>query len=693
MKKKDANDDAMAEVRRRYKESSDACSSAYDDSREDIEFAFLPGKQWDQTMTNARGKGRSRYEFNKTRPAVKAITNDMRQNSPSIKIRAAEDSAKPLADIMQGLIRNIEAQSRADTAYDTAGFYAASGGFGIFEITTQYSNDDAFDQDIRVVEKRNPFAFKCDKSAKEFDRRDARFWFEDYRIPTETFKELYPKATVADFDTGDPPKQYDDWFTKDTVRLAKYWCKHPDTKTIYQLSDGRVLDQDDFDAMMADGLIQPKPQQGAAGAAVAMPQPGMPPAPPPLYLEKQRDVKYDRIEVSVVSGIETLEGPTVWPGKFIPIIPVWGDTVNIDGEEVFSGIVRPAKDSQRLFNWNVCTGQEVLGKQPMAPFLYTPAMIQGHEAAWAGLATDNAPGLPYNPDPDAPEKMPIRSQPPTFPGAMFQGAQFAADLLKSVTGVVDGPIQSKASSGKAILAVEHQQDVTNFDYIDNLARAKAFSGEIFVDLIPKIYDTEREIMILGADGKESYIKLNQTVPGPDGQPQVINDLSQGKYAVAVTTGPSYATQRMETLDMLMKMAQNPQLAPVVADLIAKNMDFMGSEELEKRLRTIGIQHGFIQPGEGDQPPQPPRQPPPNPVDIAKVNLTGAQIDKTAAETQRTKAETARIAATLPGEIHKGQAEADKAGMEAVSAIHPALRPIQYPSAPEFAPPAPQGPIQ
>ena len=233
----------------------------------------------------------------------------------------------------------------------------------------------------------------------------------------------------------------------------------------------------------------------------------------------------------------------------------------------------------------------------MSPMM--PAMIEGHETAWKNLNTDNAPGLPYNVDPAAPNGgKPTREPPPQFPAALFNGAQFASDLIKSVSSVVDAPIQSKAASGKAIMAVEQQQDVGNFDFIDNLARAKAYGGEIVVDLIQKIYDTERQVMILGEDGRESYKTLNQSVQNPQtGEWQVINDLSQGKYAVTVTVGPSFATQRMETLEMLMQMAQNPAMAPVVADLIAKNMDMPGSDELEKRLRKIGMQQGIIDPGD------------------------------------------------------------------------------------------------
>lgn len=636
--------DPLALMRKRYESAVAACGDKYDACIEDIEFTFVPGKQWDADM-RAKRKNRPMYEFNKTRPVVKSVTNDMRQNSPALKIRAAEDGSKQLAEVMNGLIRNIEAQSRADTAYDTAGFYAAAGGYGVFEIATEYSNDDAFEQDIRIKEKRNPFSVKFDPAAKEFDKRDGRFAFEDLVYTREEFEARWPDADPVDFNPSTTPQKYGDWFSEKSVRVAKYWCKHAAKKTIYQLSDGRVLDQDDYQAM--------QPYLG---------QPG-PNGEPPLELKGQREVSYDRIEVSYVSGKEVLEGPFEWAGKFIPLVPVWGESVNIEGDEIFAGIARPIKDAQRLFNWDVCVGQETMANQPRAPFLYTAAMVAGYEKAWANLATDNAPGLPYNVDPTAPNGgAPIRSQPPAFPDGFFESAQFAADLIKSVSNVVDAPIQSRAASGKAIQAVENQQDVGNFDYIDNLARAKAFGGEILVDLIPKIYDTEREIMILGTDGKESYTKLNQSVQGPDGQWQVINDLSQGKYAVTVTVGPSYATQRMETLDMLMQMAENPVMAPMVADLIAKNMDFKGSEELEKRLRKAGIAQGFIEPGEGDQPPQPPQ---PDPVAMADAKLKEAQAMLAQANAHKAMADAQ--AAGIPQQPEDNSLDVAKLQLEAQKA--------------------------
>ncbi len=641
--------DDFAQIRKDFSVDTDACQAKYQNCIDDIRFGFVPGAQKDCAMNKRAG-----YEFNKTRPVVKAVTNDLRQNDPAIKVRAMEDGHKHLAEILNGLIKNIEANSRANVAYDTAGFFAAAGGYGVIRLNTYYADDDVFDQDICIEEVRDPFTIKFDARAKAFDKRDSRRIWEETELSREEFEAQYPDADLVDF--GTQSIRYGDWFSEKAVRVVKLWKRESVTKTIYQLSDGRVLSEEDYKALEPT-LNQPvQPDSGVMG---------QPPAEP-LKLQNQREVKSNKITWQICSGKEVLEGPNEWPGKFIPLIPVWGESVNVEGQEYYSGLVRPIKDSQRLFNWNVCVGMEVLENQPRNPLMFTAAMIEGYEEAYRNLGKDNAPGLQYNVDPAAPNGgAPSRLSPPAFPGGFFESAQFSADLIKSVSNVVDAPVQQRASSGKAIQAVEHQQDVGNFDYIDNLARAKAFVGEQLVDLIPKTYDTARTVMILGEDGKEDYAQLNQSVyvgqangkpfsltadqvkqaqqqgvQLPQGKWQIINDLSIGKYAVTVTVGPSYATQRMETVAVLTQLASNPDplISSVAAYLIVKNTDAPGTEEMEKAMRARLISQGAIQPGEGDEAPRPQG---PDPKDQAEAMLKQAQAMLAQANTALAEAKTAQ----------------------------------------------------
>lgn len=686
-----AKKDPMAEMRQRHKDATDYWSEAFQQCEDDMKFVFVPGHQWNEE-TARRRKKRPKYEFNHLRATVKQVINEQRQNSPQINIAATEESSVELAETLNGLIRNIEQSSRADVAFDTAGQFQVAGGYGVLGIHTEYASEGSFEQEIVFREVRNPYSCKCDPHAKEYDKRDARYWFEDLSYSRDAFKHKWPDAELADLDQT---AHYGDWFTDKEVRVSRYWCKHYDKKTIYLLSDGQVLDEEDYQAIQ--GQLVEKGQEG-------------------LYLEDSREVEYDRIDMSIVSGAEVLEGPYPWAGKFIPLIPVWGDCLLIEGKEVFYGMVRPARDAQVLFNYNMSVAQEQAAKSPNAPFLYTPKMIEGHEEAWKGLATDNAPGLPYNPDPDAPGGMPKRQDPPTFASAFINLAQFSGDQIKAVTGRYDASLgnRSNETSGRAIMARDRQGDTTTFDYADNISRAYRFAGEILVDLIPKIYDTERVVRVLGLDGKDKHVTLNSSVyvtTGPDGQPltlskeqaeqlarvmplppgewQVINDLSIGKFSVTVTTGPSFATQRLEMADALMQLANGNGPDATIARFFAiKAMDVPGSEEALKAFRRLLVGQGLMEPDKDDAPPQ---QAQPDPraeaeamLKKAQAMLAEADTKLTEAKTAQTKVDTALAAQTLPLKALQQSAQTEAAVIDTYT---------KSPDTPYFGPPqlsAPNG---
>ena len=626
--------DPLATMRERFGRAVEFDAPMRADAVDDLKFGFIPGNQWDAHLKRKR-KNRPVYEFNKVRQHSKQVTNDMRQNRPQIKVVATRNGTKRAGEIMQGLVRNIEAASHADEAYDTAGFFSANGGFGVIGIETAYTDDSAFEQDIRIKEKRNPFAVLFDPSAKEKDKRDGRFAFEPERISKLEFKERWPKASPVDFESA---KVFDagDWWGADDVRIARYWERDPVEKRIVLLSDGRVVDAAEFDKI-ADELANPRP--GPDGAAK-----------PPVTKVSERIVQSWEVKVSIVSGTEVLEGPTPWPGKFIPLVPVWGDLINIEGKEHWYGQIRPMKDAQRLYNFDRCSMIEVVAKQPKSPMLYTPAMVLGHEAQWEGMSESNAEALPYNVDPKAPNGgRPTREAPPAFPTAMLQLAQIDNDDIKAVSGQHDPSlgVRKGQQSGRAILALQREGDVATFDYTDNLARAIRFVGEQLVDLIPKVYDTERVERILGEDGSEDYVTLNEQVFDDESQTWVkVNDLSQAKYDVAVAAGPSFTTQRMETADSLMQLATGGGPAAGLAMYGAlKNMDTPGLDETVKGLRRILVAQKLLEPEEGEQPEAPP---PPNPKDVADAKSKEAQARKYNADADQTQVETHLLLERMSG---------------------------------------------
>lgn len=595
-------------MRSRYADCESAESTLRNQAIDDFRFIWVAGSQWDNNFGRLRGS-RPKYEFNKLRQAVKQVVNDMRMNTPSIKIRATEDGDVKLAEIRQGLIRNIESQSRADEAYDWGGMYAVSCGYGVWRVKTGYTNDDTFDQEIRIERIHNPFSVRFDPSATELDRSDARYAFVEDSLPPAEFKKRWPKAEIASFDssmTGDRR----DWYRDKAVRFAEYWQRVPVTKEILLLSDGRVVEADDFDE--------------EAAAAVQTDEMGQPMGEP-VTVEKRRSVESYKITMEIVSGEETLEGPFDWPGRYIPLIPVWGDIVHVDGKDEWYGMGRMARDAQVLYNFERSNFAEVIANQPRAPFMYTPRQIEGFEREWRDLAVDNAPGLPYNPDPQAPGIRPMREAPPQLSPGYMAALQLSSDDLKSTTGIYDASLGSRSNetSGKAIMARQREGDVANFDYQDNISRAILYTGIIVNDLIPHIYDSERQIRILGEDGSEEFLAINKPVWDEETQSWVtVNDLRQGKYDVSITTGPSYTTQRMETLDAMMQLAQgNGPDAMLARYGVLKAMDTPGMDEVRDAYRALLVKQGLLEPGENDQPPPPPQ---PNPKDVADAEKGAAQ---------------------------------------------------------------------
>lgn len=566
-------DEIFKEALERFKLAADADRENREAAIADVKFAFVPGEQWDEVAKKARGKRRPMYEFNRTRQAIRQVLGDQRRQKPSGKVRGVDSGADPeFAETITGLIRNIESVSNAERAYDTAFEFAVAGGKGAWRICTEYADDTAFEQDIRIKEIANPFAVYFDPAAQEWDRRDGMFTFVVERIGVEEFERKYPDASVKDWE--DDSEEYSLWADEETVQVAEYWRKVPIKKTLCLLSNGETVDKEEVEPVL-DELA-------AKGLSVV----------------KEREVDTFRVEQYIVSGGGVISGPTEFASKYIPVIPVWGDLLCVEGKWMYSGLTRHCKDSQRIHNYQLTTAIEATALAPKAPFVLTPTQIKGHEQFWQNANAENLPYLLANSDPAA-GGMPKREPPPPLHAAFLSLSQVAADELKATSGIYDASLgaRSNETSGKAILARQAEGDTANFAYIDNLARAIKFTWEILIDLLPKVYDTRRTIRVLGEDGAEKWATLNDVVIDQQtGQPVKVHDLSKGRFDVAVTVGPSFQTARMELADSLMGLSQsNPQVGLLLSDLVVRNLDMPGSDEVAKRIRDFLVKQGLVEP--------------------------------------------------------------------------------------------------
>lgn len=594
----------------------------------DMRFAFVAGNQWDEHLTKKR-KNKPCYEFNRIRQLIRRVTGQQLKNKPQLKVRAVEDNDVDTAEILNGLIKNIEVQSSAENAYDTAFQWACGGGYGVLRVVAHYDGDDTFDQCLKIKTVMDPFTVWCDPAAREIDRSDARYWLITEIIPLSVFKKRWPNADVVDFSAS--IDTYDrGWWFEDTVRIAEYWYKEEETHVLYQLSDGTVVDAEEFDPIKDEAANPPLDETGQ-------------PTREALTIKNTREVQKDCIYSCLVSGKGQLEKPTKWGGSLFPIIPQWGDLISIDGKQIYSGMTRFGRDAQTIHNFEMSSMVEVVAKLPNNPLMATAKQIEGLESYYERLGYDDPPVLLYNMDGDAPA--PMRQPMAQLPSAQANLSAIATDELKADMGVYDASVgnRSNETSGRAILARQNEGDIANFVYVDNQMKALKRLGDVLVDAIPHYYDAERSIRILGEDNAEKYIQINRpTIDEQTGEVVIINDLSRGKYDVTVTVGKSFDTSRMEIAELAQALSQTPgPIGALGQFLMINNLDAPGMTEIVAAARKVLVTQGLLEPGEKDQPPAPP---PPNPKDVADAKLKGAQTTKAEAEAEKIATETQRMMA-------------------------------------------------
>ena len=515
--------------------------------------------------------------INKLPQHVLQVTNDQRQNRPSGKVIPADDKADvEVAEIFNGIVRHIEYISDADVAYDTACDNQVTFGEGYFRILTEYCDENSFDQDLRIGRIRDSFSVYMDPTIQDPCGSDAEWCFINQELTKEEYERQFPNAaTLSSLQYGVGDGQLNAWVNQDTVRIAEYFHIEHKTKTLNQYHGGITAMKGSVEAKQAEMMG--------------------------LVAIKSREVDVKTVKWCKTNGFEVLESRD-WAGKCIPVIRVIGNEFEIDGRMYVSGLVRNAKDAQRMYNYWVSQEAEMLALAPKAPFIGYGGQFEGYEQQWKTANINNWPYLEVNPDVTDGQgnvlPLPARAQPPMASSGLLQAKAGASDDIKSSTGQYDSSLgaTSNERSGRAILAREKQSDTGTYHYVDNLARAIRYATRQLVDMIPKIYDTQRIARIIGVDGETDQAMIDPTQPMPvkkiqDERGIVIKKIYNpgvGKYDVAVTTGPSYMTKRQESLDAMSQLLQgNPQLWAVAGDLFIKNMDWPGAQEMSQRFaKTI-----------------------------------------------------------------------------------------------------------
>jgi len=565
-----AEEDTLSEEKEAFELAYEAESENRKVALESLRFARM-GEQWPEKIKKERElEGRPILTINKMPSFIRQVVNDSRMNRPQIKVKGVDDKSDPAtAQVLEGLIRNIEYVSKADVAYDTAVDNSCSLGWGYIRLAIEYEYDDSFDKGLRIKRVANPFSVYGDPFSTEADSSDWNQAHVVEYLEEDEFERKYKGADKVDWDAKYGQIEQP-WRQDEEIMVCEAWRREVVQKTIVQLSDGHVLGEKEY--LAAKDLFD------AMGITVV----------------NSRQAQGYKITQRIMTGAEILE-ENEWAGQYIPIIPVYGEEINVEGKRYFRSLVHNAMDAQRMFNYWRTQATEMVALAPRVPFIGEEGAFDA-DPNWETANTRSHPYLMFTKGKQMPQRQPLDGG--SSIGAMSE-AMAAADDMKAIIGMYDASLgaRSNETSGKAINARKMEGDVSTYHFIDNLSRAIRHVGCCLIDLIPKVYGPQKIIRVLGEDQKEKVVKLaggqpqqpqqpDPNGPLPDGAERIY-DLSVGRYDVAVSVGPGFTTKREEAAAQMTEFIRSyPPAAPIIGDILVKALDWPQADEIAERIKAM-----------------------------------------------------------------------------------------------------------
>ena len=657
--------EALANYEAGYAREEDNIREGYED------LSFLGNHQRDPLVRAERERDhRPCLTVNRLPQFVRQITGDIRQMRPAIKVVPVDSDADPdTAKVIAGMVRYIENRSMASAVYFQGADGMVQGGRGAWRVETEYAADSTMAQEIRISPIEDGLSVIFDPDAILPGKTDAMFCFVPVDMTRRAFEKNYPGKVSSSFGRNDAAL-FQGWFTEDTVRVAEYWFKTPVTRLLL-IGRGKVID-----------LTDKTPEEQAIARQMAE-----------LGQARGIDIKVEerksfRVKRAVLSAAEFVEPPADWPGRHLPIILCDGEEIRIGRRVIRHGAIRNARDPQRMYNYYISAQTETVALQPKAPFIGTEKNFEEFADEWENANAENRPFLRYTPDGANHNAAPQRVGPAVSSSGIAEGLSIAVADLQATTGIYNASLGASGNetSGKAITARQREGDTGTYVYVDHFQQALIQTGRVIVDLIPAIYDTTREMRIVGDDGREELMQINKPAGlQVGGQGAYENDVTVGAYDVVVEMGPSYNTRREEARDGMVAFLQAaPNMAPVVLDLIAKQQDWPLADEIGERLEAMlppqikAMLDAKKGEGPGGQPALPAPPPPPSPEEQAQMAAVQRQQElddrKHAIDLERLDLDREKLAAErqkLQAELARAAADVEKARIEASTRVQEA----------------------
>lgn len=562
-------DKICAEAAKRYVQGIETDKENRDEALFDTKFVWDDNGQWpDEQYDRREIDGQPCLQMNQLPQFIKQVVNDQRQNPAGIRVSPASgDASVKTAEILQGMVRYIEYDSQAQQAYDSAFEQAVTGGRGYWRVLSEYLPGNTFDQ--KLIIKRIPdFLSVVMGPYNEPDTSDKDWCFVTDKVPKDAFKQRWPDADPSSWDQGDEYQQAWNKTDDDDILTADYYRRTVTVRKMLALSDGNVGYEDEI----------PKPY------------------PPGVTVKRSRECEEYKVEWFKIAGGRQILAEYQWKGTIIPVVPCIGDELVVEGKIKYQGLIRRARDPQMMYNYAASATAERIALAPKAPYIMAEGQDESHELEWKNANKTPQSALFYKPTTFEGQLVPPpqRAPPIQAESGLIELMNSCKADLRSTIGIYDPSLgqHSNEISGKAILAREKQGDTATYHFVGNRDRAVAMTGRICVELIPFYYDSQRIVSML--DEKDEVTSTPINVPGAtgsvlDGSLQAItmNDVSQGAYAVTISSGPAYASKLAESAETMMQLVQSfPQIMPIAGDLVIKSQNLPLSDEIAERMEAV-----------------------------------------------------------------------------------------------------------
>lgn len=497
------------------------------------------------------------------------------KQEPSIVTRSLQDEPinPQLTTIIDGVFRKILDDANKDGTEYNIQKDLLGGGFSTYKIETEYENEKSFKQRIKLSRCYDPTLVGFDPLSQLKHKGDAAYCFESVPMSRKAFESEYPNIVTDRVSFQRSIEGYSWSYNtgkEDIVLVCDYYEKIRKKERIVQLSDGNVMTDDEYKKFVVfwDEI---------GGIAQA-----------PIVINKRKTyitkiVRYRLIETEVIDYQETIF-------KCLPLIFVDGDSEFIrDGDGMpVQQFTKPygwhAKGLQQFKNYalqtwansieNMSMQKWVVAKEAIPPE-YKEAYIDPQRASslvYNGFDKNN-PSVPL-PPPREVQQMPMPAEVSNAFAVADQTAQMVLGSFDASLGINDNQL-----SGIAIEEGATQSNSAAMPFLVGHMQALTQAANVILDLIPIIYQTDKNISILTNKKDSQSIPINQ--PGT-----VDIKFKSEILKINVEAGVNFSIQKDRALKQLLGLMQASQLFSQFMNtkglgILLDNIEMRGLDQLKE----------------------------------------------------------------------------------------------------------------